>query len=116
MAESSGDKSEESESEEDEVLEEEEQSAWSEEKNRRNDIDFSEFVGLSADVNLRSLTSSKGFFDVFFTDQVWELLVTQTNLYANQKRGAAEKSVWLSSVCRRNERLGCCLFVYGNYQ
>lgn len=64
LADSSGDKSEESESEEDEVLEEEEQSAWSEEINRRNDIDFNEFVGLSADVNLRSLTSSKGFFDV----------------------------------------------------
>ena len=62
LAESSGDKSEESESEEDEVLEEEEQSAWSEEINRRNDIDFNEFIGLSADVNLRSLTSSKGFF------------------------------------------------------
>ena len=94
LAESSGDESEESESEEDEDLEEEEQWAWSEEINRRNDIDFNEFVGLSADVNLRSLTSSKGFFDLFFTDQVWELLVTQTNLYANQKRGAAEKSVW----------------------
>ncbi|XP_068728265.1 piggyBac transposable element-derived protein 4-like [Montipora capricornis] len=94
LAESSGDESEESESEEDEDLEEEEQCAWSEEINRRNDVDFNEFVGLSADVNLRSLTSSKGFFDLFFTDQVWELLVTQTNLYANQKRGAAEKSVW----------------------
>ena len=62
LAESSGNKSEESESEEDEVLEEEEQSAWSKEINRRNDIDFNEFIGLSADVNLRSLTSSKGFF------------------------------------------------------
>ena len=94
LAEVSGDESEESESEEDEDVEEEEQWVWSEEINRRNDIDFNEFVGLSADVNLRSLTSSKGFFDLFFTDQVWELLVTQTNLYANQKRGAAEKSVW----------------------
>ena len=93
LAEFSGDESEESESEEDEDVEEEEQWVWSEEINRRNDIDFNEFVGLSADVNLRSLTSSKGFFDLFFTDQVWELLVTQTNLYANQKRGAAEKSV-----------------------
>ena len=93
-AESSGDESEESESEEDEDLEGEEQWAWSEEINRRNDIDFNEFVGLSADLNLRSLTSSKGFFDLVFTDQVRELLVTQANLYANQKRGAAEKSVW----------------------
>lgn len=94
LAEFSGDESEESESEEDEDVEEGEQWAWSEEINRRNDVDFNEFVGLSADVNLRSLTSSKGFFDLFFTDQVWELLVTLTNLYANQKRGAAEKSVW----------------------
>lgn len=44
-------------------------------------------------MNLRSLTTTKGFFDLFFTGQVWELLVTQTNLYANQKRGAAEKTV-----------------------
>ena len=50
-------------------------------------------MGLAANVNIRSLTSSKGFFDLF-TAQVWELLVAQTNLYANQKRGAAEKSVW----------------------
>lgn len=49
LAESSGDKSEESESEEDEVLEEE-QLAWSEEINRRNDIDFNGFIGLSEDV------------------------------------------------------------------
>ena len=94
LAESSGDESEESESEEDEDVEEEEQWAWREEINRRNDVDFNEFVGLLADMNLRSLTSSKGLFDLFFTDQVWELIVTQTNLYANQKRGAAEKSVW----------------------
>ena len=40
LAESSGDESEESESEEDEDLEEEEQWAWSEEINRRNDVDF----------------------------------------------------------------------------
>ena len=50
-------------------------------------------MGLAANVNIRSLTSSKGFF-YLFTAQVWELLVAQTNLYANQKRGAAEKSVW----------------------
>ena len=84
LAESSGDESEEE--------EEEEVSAWSEEITKRDDIDFSELVGLAANVNIRSLTSSKGFFDLFFTAQVWELLVAQTNLYANQKRGAAEKS------------------------
>ena len=91
FAESSGDESEELESEDDEDLEEvEEVPAWSEEITRRDDIDFSELVGLAANVNIRSLTSSKGFFDLFFTAQVWELLVAQTNLYANQKRGAAE--------------------------
>ena len=95
FAESSGDESEELESEDDGDLEEEEEvSAWSEEITRRDDIDFSELVGLAANVNIRSLTSSKGFFDLFFTAQVWELLVAQTNLYANQKRGAAEKSEW----------------------
>ena len=55
LAESSGDEAKEDESEE---------------INRRNDIDFDEFIGLSADVNLRPLTSSKGFFYLFFTDQV----------------------------------------------
>ncbi|XP_044177062.1 uncharacterized protein LOC114950998 isoform X3 [Acropora millepora] len=44
LAESSGDESEESESEEDEDVEEEEQWAWREEMNRRNDVDFNEFV------------------------------------------------------------------------
>ena len=95
FAESSGDESEELESEDDEDLEEEEEvPAWSEEITRRDDIDFSELVGLAANVNIRSLTLSKGFFDLFSTAQVWELLVAQTNLYANQKRRAAEKSVW----------------------
>ena len=93
MVESSGDESEESESE-DEDREEKEQWAWREEINRWNDIDFNEVVDLSADEKLRSLTSSKGFYDLFFTDQAWKWLVTQTNLYANQKSGAAEKSLW----------------------
>ena len=51
-------------------------------------------MGLAANVNIRSLTSSQAFFDLFFTAEVWNLLVTQTNLYANQKRGATEKSAW----------------------
>jgi len=93
LVESSGDESEESESEE-EDHEEKEQWAWREQINRWNDIDFNEVVDLSADEKLRSLTSSKGFYDLFFTDQAWKWLVTQTNLYANQKSGAAEKSLW----------------------
>ena len=31
---------------------------------------------------------------MFFTAQFYEFLVARTNLHANQKRGAAEKSVW----------------------
>ena len=99
LAESSGNTPEES-------VSEEEQSGWSQEINRMTDFDFNEFAGLSADVNLRSLTSSKGFYDLFFTGQVWELLVTQTNLYANQKRGAAEKSGWYPVSVEE---------IYGNY-
>ena len=59
--------------------------AWSEEINRKNNIDFNEGVCLSADVHLRSLTSSKGFYDLFFGKQSWELLLKQTNQNANQK-------------------------------
>ncbi|CAH3108643.1 unnamed protein product [Pocillopora meandrina] len=71
FAESSGDESEELESEDDEDLEEEEEvPAWSEEITRRDDIDFSELAGLAANVNIRSLTLSKGFFDLFSTAQV----------------------------------------------
>ena len=33
-------------------------------------------------------------FDLFFIAQLWEFFVAQTNLHANQKRGATEKSVW----------------------
>ena len=69
MVEASGDESEESESK-DEDREEKEQWAWSEEINRWNDIDFNEVVDLSADEKLRSLTSSKGFYDLFFTIEV----------------------------------------------
>ncbi|XP_068714167.1 piggyBac transposable element-derived protein 4-like [Montipora foliosa] len=45
-------------------------------------------------VDPASLMSSKDFFELFFTDQVWQLLATQTNLYAFQKRGPEENSVW----------------------
>ena len=34
------------------------------------------------------------YFELFFTQEVWQLLVSQTNLYAEQKREPAESSVW----------------------
>ena len=65
LASSSGDWSEELESEEDKYLEHGEVVlAWSDEITRKDDIDFLGLVGLAANVNIRSLTPSKGFFDV----------------------------------------------------
>ena len=65
LASSSGDGSEDLESEEDEYLEHGEVVlAWSDEITRRDDIDFRGLVGLAANVNIRSLTLSKRFFDV----------------------------------------------------
>ena len=65
---------------------------WSREVKRRIDIDFSEETGIN--VNARNLKSCLDFFDLFFTQEVWHLLVSQTNLYAEQKIGPTESSVW----------------------
>ena len=58
---------------------------------RRVDIEFSEETGIN--VNARNLKSCLDFFYLFFTQEVWHLLVSQTNLYAEQKRGPTESSV-----------------------
>ena len=81
----------EGESEDDEELETDEL-IWTEELTTRIDVDFNKAVGMAVDP--ASLNSSKDFFELFFTDQVWQLLATQTNLYAEQRRGAEESSVW----------------------
>ena len=65
---------------------------WSREVNRRVDIDFDEDPGIN--VNTGNLKSSLDFFELFFPQEVWQLLVSQTNLYAEQKRGPIESSVW----------------------
>ena len=65
---------------------------WSREIKRRRDIDFKENPGIN--VNTRDLKSCLDFFSLFFTPEVWQLLVSQTNLYAEQKRGPRESSVW----------------------
>ena len=49
-------------------------------------------VGMAVDP--ASLNSSKDFLELFFTDRVWQLLATQTNLYVEQTRGAEQNSVW----------------------
>nr|XP_058960101.1 piggyBac transposable element-derived protein 5-like [Pocillopora verrucosa] len=86
--ESSEDSADESTQEVMEVVERE----WSREIKQRRDIDFKENPGIN--VNTRDLKSCLDFFSLFFTPEVWQLLVSQTNLYAEQKRGPRESSVW----------------------
>ena len=86
---SSEDSSEESKEEDNEVESDED---WSREVGFRVDSDFSEESGIN--VSTRNLKSCLDYFELFFTQEVWQLLVSQTNLYAEQKRGPAESSVW----------------------
>ena len=65
---------------------------WSREIGRRVDIEFSEEPEIN--VTTRNLKSCLDFLELFFTQEVWQLLVSQTNLYAEQKRGPTESSVW----------------------
>ena len=66
---------------------------WSEEIRHRQDINFdNDACGINVDTG--NLTSCLDFFELFFTPEVWQLLVTQTNLYAEQKRRLVESSVW----------------------
>ena len=82
---------EEGESEDDEEQETDE-SIWIEELTTRTDVDFKQAVGMAVDP--ASLNSRNDSFEPFITDQVWQLLATQTNLYAEQNRGAEEHLVW----------------------
>ena len=75
------------ESEDDEELGTDE-SIWIEEFTTRTVVDFNQAVGMAVDP--ASLNSRNDSFELFITDQVWQLLATQTNLYAEQKRGAEE--------------------------
>ena len=69
-----------------------EENDWSEDINRREDVEFQEEVGINVDSeNLRSCLD---FFLLFFTEEVCQLLVEQSNLYAEQKRGPEENTVW----------------------
>ena len=69
-----------------------EENDWSEDISRREDVEFQEEVGINVDSeNLRSCLD---FFLLFFTEEVCQLLVEQSNLYAEQKRGPEESTVW----------------------
>ena len=65
---------------------------WSREDRRWVDLEFSEEPGIN--LSARNLKSCLDYFQLFFTQEVWQLLVSQTNLYAEQKREPAESSVW----------------------
>ena len=62
-----------------------------EKSNIRVDIDFSEEIGIN--VNATNLKLCLDFFLSPFTQEVWHLLVCQTNLYAQQMREQTESSV-----------------------
>lgn len=67
---------------------------WSEVINCREDVEFQEEVGITVDSE--NLQSCLDYFSLFFTAEVWQLLVEQTNLNAEQKRCPEESSVWYS--------------------
>jgi len=77
-----------------EMDEDVEENDWSEDINRREDVEFQEEVGINVD--FENLGSCLDFFLLFFTEEVWQLLVKQTNLYAGQKRGPEESAagIW----------------------
>ena len=64
---------------------------WSREVKHRVDMDIIEETGIN--VNATNLKSCLDFVYFFFIQEVWHLLVCQTNLYAQQKRGLTESSV-----------------------
>ena len=44
-----------------------------------------------------NLKSCLEYFELFFTQEVWQLLVSQTNLHTGRKRRPAESSVCILS-------------------
>lgn len=67
-------------------------SEWRREINLREELAFDQPTGPRIDV--RGDMKSVDFFQLFFTDGVWNLIVEQTNLYAEQKREPGERTVW----------------------
>ena len=65
---------------------------WSRDINLRPDLTFDQPVGPR--IELGENMKSVDFFQLYFTEAVWNLIVDQTNLYAEQKRGADDRSVW----------------------
>lgn len=51
----------------------------------RENVEFQEEVGMTVDSE--NLQSCLDFISLFFTKEIWQFLVEQTNLYEEQKRG-----------------------------
>ena len=69
-----------------------EENEWSRDINVRDDVAFDQPVGPT--IQLQDNMNAVDYFQLYFTEAVWNLLVEQTNLYAQQKRGPDDSSVW----------------------
>lgn len=67
-------------------------SEWSRNINLRTDLPFDQPTGPR--IELEEDMKAVDFFQLYFTDAVWNHIVDQTNLYAEQKRGPEERSIW----------------------
>ena len=65
---------------------------WSRNINLRNDLDFEQPTGPR--IEIEQDMKAVDFFQLYFTDAVWNHIEDQTNLYTEQKRGPEERSVW----------------------
>ena len=70
-----------------------ENTEWSENINLRPDLDFDQPTGPRIELE-EDMKPVDFFFQLYFTDALWNHIVDQTNLYAEQKRGPEERSVW----------------------
>ena len=64
-----------------------ENTEWRRNIDIRPDLDFDQSTGPR--IELEEDMKSVDFFQLYFTDALWNLIVDQTNLYAEQKRGRA---------------------------
>lgn len=66
-------------------------SEWSRNINLCTDLPFDQPTGPR--IELEKDMKAVDFFQLYFTDAVWNQIVDQTNLYAEQKRGPEERSI-----------------------
>ena len=69
-----------------------EENEWSRDINIGDDVAFDQPVGPT--IQLQDNMKAVDYFQLYFTEAVWNLIVEQTNLYAQQKRTPDDRSVW----------------------